>query len=119
MNEENMPGGYQMIAGKTSLKDPRGAWMPVENIKPQDLLIHDAVWALGARARALREELRELKVATLEECQSLRELILQEYGAQVGGAKGNMTLSSFDGSMQVKVAVQDQLDLGPEGQQVL
>ena len=114
MSDVELPAEHQIIQGRACLMDHRGAWVPIENIKAQDLLIHDAVTSIVPQAISLETELRLLKERTLEEAQSLRELILQEYGARIGGAKGNLTLSSFDGAMQIKVAVQDQMDLGPE-----
>ena len=102
----DIPEGYR--------KDARGNLVPIAKIKAQDLLIDDAVTSLVKRAGIMRDELRILRANALDEVGDLQNLIYQEYGARLGGEKGNVTLTSFDGSKQVQVAVQDTIALGPE-----
>ena len=102
----DIPEGYR--------KDARGNLVPIAKIKAQDLLIDDAVTSLVKRAGIMRDELRILRANALDEVGDLQNLIYQEYGARLGGEKGNVTLTSFDGSRQVQVAVQDTIALGPE-----
>lgn len=40
----------------------------------------------------------------------------EKYGRKRGGAKGNVTFSSFDGDKQITIRVQDSLTYGPEMQ---
>jgi hypothetical protein len=40
--------------------------------------------------------------------------VAQTYGAKRGGAKGNVTLHSYDGNSKVTVAVGDTMTFGPE-----
>jgi hypothetical protein len=43
-------------------------------------------------------------------CGDFDALIAQEYGAKIGGAKGNRTYQSFDGLMKVQVQVAEAAD---------
>ena len=43
-----------------------------------------------------------------------KALIFEKYGVSLGGKKGNMSLKSFDGSVEVSVQVADQISFGPE-----
>ncbi len=38
----------------------------------------------------------------------------EKYGRTRGGAKGNVTFSSFDGAQQITIRVQETLTFGPE-----
>src|SRR3546814_9855969 len=51
---------------------------------------------------------------TFEDVNGLQALIAQEYGVTVGGLKGNITLTSFDGCEKVQVQVADLIEFGPE-----
>jgi len=62
----------------------------------------------------LSEQVARFKVHSFDDLGAFEALLAQEYGATVGGAKGNKTLMSFDGLMMVKVQVADHIDFGPE-----
>ena len=66
------------------------------------------------RAQALSETVRAFKTETFDSVGSLQALIAQQYGASVGGRKGNITLTSFDGCQKVQVQVADLVEFGPE-----
>lgn len=103
-----------MIAGKPHRKDARGAYVPEEAIKPMDILIDGEVRKIMGFARDLSEQIARFRGHTFDDIGSLQALVDQEYGAKIGGQKGNLTLTSFDGLLKVQVQVQDQLDFGPE-----
>lgn len=103
-----------MINNKPHRKDARGAYVPESAIKPQDLLIDDTVRAIMGFARDLSAQIARFRGHTFDDIGSLQALLDEKYGAKPGGKKGNLTLTTFDGLMQVKVQVQDQLDFGPE-----
>ncbi|MBU3887115.1 DUF3164 family protein [Methylosinus sp. KRF6] len=103
-----------IIGDKPYRKDARGAFVPVESIKPLDLLVDGEVRKTIGFARALSAQIARFKGHTFDDIGSLQALVAQEYGATLGGQKGNLTLTSFDGLMKVQVQVQDQIDFGPE-----
>lgn len=103
-----------IISGKPYRRDARGAFVPVESIKPMDILIDGEVRKIMDYARDLSAQIARFKGHTFDDIGSLQALVAQEYKATLGGQKGNVTLTSFDGLMKVQVQVQDQIDFGPE-----
>lgn len=109
-----MSNPITMINDKPHRQDARGAYVPEEMIKPVDLLIDDTVRRIMDYARDLSAQIGRFRGHTFDDIGSLQALVDEKYGATIGGKKGNLTLSTFDGLMQIKVQVQDQLDFGPE-----
>ena len=108
------PPGAVLINERTYLTDPRGALVPIETIRPMDLLIHEEVHRITQFALDLNAQIARFKGHCFHDISSLQALIAQDYQATIGGAKGNLTLTSFDGRTRVQVKMQDQLSFGPE-----
>ena len=102
------------VGGSWYLRDARSNLVPIEAVKPIDLLIDELVRATIAEAHAVSAAIGAFKVRTFERVGELQALLEQHYGASVGGKKGNITLPSYDGCSKVQVAVSDMLELGPE-----
>lgn len=107
------PGAID-VGGRPYLRDARGALVPLESIKPMDLLIDEQVRKILKFASELSAQVGRFKGHTFEDIGALQALVDQEYGARLGGAKGNLTLTSFDGCQRVMLHMQDLLDFGPE-----
>jgi hypothetical protein len=105
------------LEGKQYLRDAKGALMPVETIKAQHRLEDETVRKVMFFARALEDQIARFKAHTFEDLNAFQSLLEQEYGARAGGAKGNVTFQSFDGTMKVQVQIADQISFGPELQQ--
>jgi len=110
---QSHPGAVE-VGGRPYLRDARGALVPIETIKPMDLLIDEQVRKILKFATELSAQVSRFKGYTFTDIGSLQALVDQEYGAKLGGAKGNLTLTSFDGCMRVMLHMQDQIDFGPE-----
>jgi len=102
------------IAGKAYRRDARGALVPEETIKPADILIDDAVRSIHAYARDLSAQIARFRGHTYDDLGALQSLLAEKYGARVGGQKGNLTLTTFDGLKKVQLQFQDQIEFGPE-----
>lgn len=113
MTDKQHPGAID-VAGELYLRDAKGNLVPLTAVKPVDLLVDELVRGIIQRAQVMSDALAQFRVDTFEQIQSLQELLDQQYGATKGGAKGNMTLTTFDGCQQVKVQVADLFDFGPE-----
>jgi len=96
------------------MTDSRGALIPMANVKPEHMMEDELVRGLHARATALSRELAEFRELALGEVGAFRDLISERYGAVRGGAKGNVTLTSYDGRLQMQVAVGETLAFGAE-----
>ena len=90
------------------MEDAQGRQVPVSMIKKFDLKRHDLVCSIMQRAFAERERLAEFKQQIWEEIQSFVDESAKDSGAKkLGGKKGNITLTSFDGRYKLIVAVND------------
>lgn len=109
-----IPTGRISIEGRDHMRDAKGALMPVENIRPQDILQDETVRKIIGYAAQLSDQVARFKEHTFGDLSAFEGLLAQEYGDTVGGAKGNKTLLSYDGLFKVQVQVADYIDFGPE-----
>lgn len=102
------------VGGQPYLRDAKGNLVPLEAIKAQDLLMDETVRRLLARAHQLSAQIAAFKGEAFEIVTELQGLLAQQYGATLGGAKGNISLLTYDGCQKVQVQVADVIDFGPE-----
>lgn len=114
MSEATTNDGAIEVAGKKFMHDSAGRLVPVELIKPQHLLEDQTVRKIVKHAQDLSDQISRFRGHTFEDVTSFAELLAEQYGATVGGKKGNVTLSTHDGLFRVVVQVADQLAFGPE-----
>lgn len=95
----NIPEGH--------LQDAQGRLVPLALVKPLDLTRHQLVTNIVARAKELQAAMLDFKLWAMSEVGSLVELSGQEYGAKLGGQKGNVTLCTYDGSLKLQRAIQE------------
>lgn len=84
-----------------------GTLVPEETIRPIDLARDGLVQEIVAKARTMSGAIGEFKAEVMDSVQAFVELSAGEYGVQLGGAKGNVTLTSFDGRYKVLRAIQE------------
>ena len=101
-----IPTGY--------MKDSQGRLVPSDQVKPEHLAEDGVVRDLVGAAAQMNKDLTAFRAHAMDEAMALRDLVFEKYGASKGGAKGNMTLRSFDGALEVQVAVSETLGFGPE-----
>lgn len=106
MQEKTIPEGYMANA--------KGALVPVETIKPEHIEEDALVRELMAEAEELNAKLVAFKRRAFGDVEAFRDLVAEKYGAKRGGKKGNVTLNSYDGSLQLVVAVNESISFGPE-----
>lgn len=94
-----IPEGYK--------EDSSGALRALESIKAIDLLRDELVQKISARAIELNKALAEFKAQSLDEIARFVELSASEHDVKLGGEKGNVTLSSYDGAFKVLRANHD------------
>jgi arginine deiminase len=96
------------------MRDAAGRYVPVANIKPEHLLEDTLVKELHRKALELSALMAQFKAAAFSEIGALQDVLADKHGAAKGGAKGNVTLSSYDGDLRVQLAIGDHLSFGPE-----
>lgn len=106
MQNEEIPKGY--------MKNAEGALMPINKVKPAHIQEDKTVRRLIDQAKAVSAQLAKFKADAMGDAQAFRAMIAEQYGATKGGAKGNMTLRSYDGEMMVQVQVSETIDFGVE-----
>lgn len=109
-----LSAGVQEVAGKRYMTDARGALVPEQLVKPMDKLIDEAVRKMHAFAEDLEAQIERFRGHCFADIGSLQALVAQEYGAELGGRRGNLTLTSYDGTRRVTIKVADQIVFGPE-----
>lgn len=102
------------VSGEPHLRDAKGRLVPKSTIKTALLLEDETVRTIMHHAAALNAQLARFKDHTLGDITDLVALLAQQYDVTKGGDKGNTTLNSYDGLMQVKLAVADQVAFGPQ-----
>lgn len=99
--QKHIPEGY--------MEDQSGRLVPIEKIKQIDLTRHDLVNALVNKAREAQELLAKFKVDALQEIQSFIDLSAMEYDIPLGGKKGNVTLTTYDGRYRIQRQIAESL----------
>lgn len=97
--QQQIPAGYRVNA--------QGHLIPESLIKPIDLERDRLVQHLVDRASELSGELADFKAVAFGDIEAFVDLSAEQYGAKLGGKKGNVTLLSFDGRYKVIRAVQE------------
>ncbi|QXA49013.1 DUF3164 family protein [Enterobacter cancerogenus] len=95
------PAGYWV--------DAKGVLTPEHLIKPIDKARDQLVGEIVERAIALNSALAEFKLAGFGDIAAFVDLSANEYGVNVGGKKGNVTLHTFDGRFKIQRAMQDRI----------
>lgn len=112
--EEVPAAGVTIVNGREYMHDAKGNLVPAVNIKPEDRLEDEMVRKIIAFALALSAQITRFRDHTMADLSSFDQLLAQEYGATIGGKKGNKTYQTFDGLMRVTVQVADQIAFGPQ-----
>ncbi len=114
IEETNRTDGVTIINGREFLTDAKGGYVPLNMVKAQHQLEDETVRKIMAFALDLNAQIARFRNHTMVDLGTFDALLAQEYGAKIGGAKGNRTYQTFDGLMKVQVQVADQVDFGPE-----
>lgn len=101
--QTQLPAGYR--------QDGQGRLIPESMIKPIDIERDRLVRQLVDRAGALSVALADYKTNAFGDIKAFIEMSFEEYGAKVGGKKGNVSLLSFDGRYKIQLAVQESIAL--------
>lgn len=90
-------------------QDAQGRLVPVGMIKPVDQERDRLVRELVNGAIAINNTMAKFKATAFGDVRAFIEMSFEEYGAKVGGKKGNVTLLTYDGRYKLQIAVQDSI----------
>lgn len=102
------------VGGEPYLRDAKGALVPLSMVKATDLLMDELVRKVTGAAASLHDRIARFKASAFNDVAEFQALLAQEYDASIGGKKGNITLSTYDGCRKVQVQVADLFEFGPE-----
>ena len=91
------------------MTDSMGRQVPETLVSALDKLRDETVRAVVEQALAMRDALARFKAAIQGDIFAFVDLSFQQYGKKYGGAKGNITLTSFDGRYKLIVAVDENI----------
>lgn len=90
---------------ETLHRNSQGHLVPESLIKTIDLLRNEVVLKQVNAAKELQLVMLAAKVQMQQDITDYLDLSASEYGVNYGGAKGNVTLTSFDGQFKVERAI--------------
>lgn len=109
-----LPPGTVNVGGKLYMPDAKGNLVPAGVVSAEDKLEDETVRKVMGFAVALSDQVARFKAHTFADLNAFQALLEQQYGAKAGGAKGNVTFTTFDGLMKVQVQIADQISFGPQ-----
>lgn len=98
-HDETVPEGY--------MKDQQGRLVPVDQVREIDRERDELVRSLIADAKSAQSHMLKFKKRAMDDIGAFVELSAERYDVKVGGAKGNVTLMSFDGRYKVQRAISE------------
>jgi len=91
------------------MEDQAGRLVPIGTVKPIDIERDKLVREVIAKAQLLNKQIADFKASAFGDIAAFIELSAEQYGAKVGGQKGNVTLMSFDGRYKVQRAIAEHI----------
>lgn len=98
---KTIPSGY--------MQDAKGALWPKDTVREIDLVRDELVREIVAKAKEQSEQLAKFKAGVFGDIEAFVQLSGEKYGVKMGGAKGNVSLLSFDGRYKLQRAVAESL----------
>lgn len=95
-------------------QDANGNLVPDSKVKEIDKLRTELVTDLCKQAEEHSLRLRQFKLDVFAEVAAFVAISLEQYGARLGGEKGNVTLLSYDGRYKLVRQVQDRISFGEQ-----
>ena len=106
MTTPSIPDGY--------MRNASGHLVPIAQVREQDKLRDQVARDLSTRALALAGALKEFKQAALADIADLVTISGERYGVELGGKKGNVTVTTYDGRFRIQRAHADLISFTEE-----
>lgn len=107
----------QVIGGVEMVNAAGGGLTPLKNVKDHHKLEDQTVRHCIAYALELSATLARFRVHTLDDVTAFCDELAEKFGGKRGGAKGNVTLKSYDDCLKVEIKSQQFFQYGSELQQ--
>lgn len=96
-----VPDGY--------MRNAAGHLVPREQVREQDLLRDEIARELAGLAVALNTQLAGFKARALNDIADLVQIAGERYGVSLGGEKGNVTVTTYDGRYKIQRATAERI----------
>lgn len=96
-----VPAGY--------MKNAVGHLVPVQQVREHDKLRDQVAKELGAEALKINELLVAFKKKALGDIEALIALSLERYNVKLGGERGNVSITTYDGGLKIERSMADRL----------
>ena len=103
---KKIPEGY--------MENGLGHLVPVANVTALDVLRDETVRRLVEKAELVGRAVAEFRERAAADVTTFCDVSAGSYGAEIGGEKGNVTLTSYDGSMKVVRSRADEITFSEE-----
>lgn len=104
--QATIPSGY--------MQDARGRLVPEDQVREQDKLRDQCVTDLVKQAQAISQQLTEFKRKALADIADLLQIAADKYEVTLGGKKGNVSLSSYNGRYKIQRVFAEQIQFSEE-----
>lgn len=94
MNSTTVPAGY--------MRNAAGHLVPEDQVREHDKLRDQVARELAQEAEALHERLKAYKAKALADIADLVAIAAERYEVHLGGKKGNVTVTTYDGQYKVQ-----------------
>ena len=90
--------------------DAQGRYVPCDTIRAVDLLRDDLIRSLIPEVEEISKRLAELKAKAFKDVDDFLALSASQYGVKSKAIKGNITLKTFNGEYEVRLASADNIE---------
>ncbi|WP_020179816.1 DUF3164 family protein [Methylopila sp. M107] len=101
-------------SGQEMTRSADGGVTPIRTIKPRHKLEDQTVRRIIAFAMEISAQVARFRLHAMDDVVEFQNILADEFGAKRGGAKGNVTLKSFDDCLKVEVKTATLITYGAE-----
>lgn len=105
-NYTAVPNGY--------MRNGAGHLVPTEKVRDQDKLRDEVANRLALRAKQINKDLADYKRQSLADIEDLVQIVADRYEVTIGGRKGNISITSYDGRYKVQRSIADRITFTEE-----
>ncbi|MCC4259218.1 DUF3164 family protein [Pseudomonas aestusnigri] len=96
------------------VKNAAGHLVPEHQVREQDKLRDNVARDLATQALAISESMAAFKTKALADIEDLISISLERYGVKLGGKKGNVSITTYDGEFKIERALANRLSFTEE-----
>lgn len=108
--EKDLPSPLEIATPDGYMRNALGHLVPTSTVRPIDIARDELVRELVDRAKTLSGTIGAFKREAFGDIAAFVQLSAEQYGAKLGGQKGNVTLLSFDGRYKVQRAISEHVN---------